>query len=848
MNVDLPFSVEHPLDQTDDVQVSVCTEPDHETKAKAKANANPNDAMADAATENDLKKRRTADINEAIEAWADNIKSSRQNLLTVQLSQNGEPSVSPTFLEKALGTTQNTLTSRAYIFESIVERMIEEQIVVPGQNSISNEWRRKLLCWYESIPEEEKKDIPIVKNSISVTRCLSKVEGMGNLKWARRELPLANQTFNEIEEDLKARGVIASDYKPTKDRKLEQAQKRSESPKVDTWEQVISSLRAIPLSKIEQLVNNDPDRPFKKLLHMFAAASMKAASVSGQKNYGEAFRFVSEHLKEVGFKGQEDPREYITPNYLPRFRSYLAEQLTIGSISSYTADGLLSMTRQMLKRALKIQGIGFTSFVDIQGFDKVRETDEYRPYLAADREKIKSACELEIQETNALAQDYVYSHGGCDPMDAQGYVRNGFASLENARWIFENKLNCQRISRAFHDPNNRYEKGFCQIVDYVEQGIVEIYKSWGVIYEVTSRLLAPYIIRLAQVTGLNADSLVTLDLDDFVECHELSRRPCLRYWKERSGGQKFYHLDLMHADISWLSFSQSFQVKKVFDDVIHLTRHIRARAEGPAKNRLFIYESRKKNEFRTVKTFEGWTLINMVMQQFSKDHLLQTDAGDPLPISASRLRPSLVAELIDNGVSVREIQVILGHKRISTTLKYLDKLEFSKTARHVVEEALKKIHKELVLDAASGEARSTHNTAGAPSALPDGLDPSAIIIRTGLVECRNVYDPPEEIRSLSGYKEGNPCSLLNKCLSCRNCIITVSNLPDLFAMRRDYQTMMDTSPISQTPYGHVIRENLETLDSILTPSINGFEAEQLDEAERLSENIITSSLIEGMTL
>lgn len=109
----------------------------------------------------------------------------------------------------------------------------------------------------------------------------------------------------------------------------------------------------------------------------------------------------------------------------------------------------------------------------------------------------------------------------------------------------------------------------------------------------------------------------------------------------------------------------------------------------------------------------------------------------------------------------------------------------------MVEEALKKIHKDLVLDAASGEAKSTQNAAGDLSALPDGLDPSAIIIRTGLVECRNVYDPPEEIRSLSGYKEGNPCSLLNKCLSCRNCIITVSNLPDLFAMRRDYQTMMD---------------------------------------------------------
>lgn len=76
--------------------------------------------------------------------------------------------------------------------------------------------------------------------------------------------------------------------------------------------------------------------------------------------------------------------------------------------------------RDQIKPRITLVSRTVTSFVDIQGFDKVRETDEYRPYAAGDREKIKNACELEIQETNALAQDYVYSHGGCDPIDAEG--------------------------------------------------------------------------------------------------------------------------------------------------------------------------------------------------------------------------------------------------------------------------------------------------------------------------------------------------------------------------------------------------------------------------------------------
>lgn len=791
------------------------------------------------------KKRLEADITKEIEEWATHIKSSRSSLLNIHLNQRGEPAISSTWLEKQLDTSYRVIRTRTEILGSVIQKMIDEQIIILGHSSIANEWRRKLLRWYEGLSDVEKLAIPIFGKTISMRRCLENVPGMGNLKWARLNIPLVEQTFNDILADLEKRGVVNADYKTVAQQDLETQQKRVESPRGDSWEKQLSDLQAIPLSHIDDLVPIDPKRPFVQILHMFAAASMATKSESGQRNFIEGFRFVRQHLKEVGFTGSEHALECIGPNYLARLRNYLAEQLNIGAITSSTAHGVMSTSRKMIRRAIKIKKLGFSTFVDIEGFETKRETDDYRPYPAHIRDVIKEACEFEIQESNRLAADYVPFHGGCNPVDENGNIRRGYNNLDNARWLFENKLNCQRVSRAFSDLSNVDVKVFCQILSYASEGIVDIYKSWGVIYEITSRILAPYVIRLAQVTGLNADSLITLDMDDFIKSHEITKRPYLRYWKERSGGEKLLHLDLMKADFSWLTVAQSVEVGKIFNDVIYLTRHIRERAEPSIKNRLFIFESRRGVEYRKVRTLEGSILINQIMHKFSKDHGLKNENGEDLPISASRLRPSLVAALVDQGASIREIQVILGHKSITTTIGYLDKLEFSKTAQKIVDEALQKIHKEFVLaDASGAEAYKNRSNIDAQN---NPASP-ALIIRTGLVECRNAYDPPPEIRKLPGFKEGNPCSLLNKCLSCRNSIITVSNLPDLFAMRRDYQAMMETSSVSQTPYGHIIRENLETLDSILTPSPQGFEAEQLEYAERLSEHILTSTLVEGMTL
>lgn len=792
----------------------------------------------------DVSKQAKRDIDVitlSIESWAENVRKSRQSLLNVQLGQKGPPCLAYTYLTRELGCEVNVYRSRADIINTVLQKMIDENIVVLGHPSIANEWRRKLLLWYEGLSETEKKEIPIFGQVIASKASLYKMEGMKNLKWARANFPLVAETYDWIIADLKSLGVIKTDYKAVADRETEAKQKKLVSPKKLSHRKLLLELRDIPVSSYEDLIADAPDFPFKKLLHIFSAASMKSGSDSTKFNYSEGFRYTIEHLKENGLTGSEDTREYFRANYLISFRKFLVGKIEHSGLSTGTADSLLSAVRSMYKRAIKIKGLGLTTFIDIEGFKTHRKTEEYSPYPSSLRNQIKQACSNERAKLNNLAKDYVPSGGGCDPVGDDGELKRGFISLENARWIFENKLNCQIIGPGAANRNNKYEKCFIRIMQYLGLGVVGTYESWGVIYQITSRHMAPYITRLAQITGLNADSLKSLNVEDFVERHELTQRPYLRYWKERSDGEKLLHLDLIEADMTWLTINQCKEVKELFAEVIYLTRNIRNRADDNIKSKLFIYESRKRNEQGTIKSFENSTVINVVMNQFARDHKLKNEDGSDLNISASRLRPSLVAELIEQGVSLREIQVILGHKSLSTTIQYLDKLEFSKTARDILETALAKIHKEAVSQEPPTKQPSDETTS------TDNLNPS-IAISNGLIKCRNVYDPPDEIKKLSTYKKGSACSLLNKCLSCSNSIITSSHLPELFAMRLEYQSMIATSTIAQTPYGAIIKENLEILDSILTPSEQGFSAEQLDEAERLSEHITTSPLVEGVIL
>jgi hypothetical protein len=85
------------------------------------------------------------------------------------------------------------------------------------------------------------------------------------------------------------------------------------------------------------------------------------------------------------------------------------------------------------------------------------------------------------------------------------------------------------------------------------------------------------------------------------------------------------------------------------------------------------------------------------------------------------------------------------------------------------------------------------------------------------------------------------------CLGCENVLLTASNLPELFAMERDYLTLKEASRIMDTPYGRVVRDNLALLDGILH-SKSDFTSEELAEGRRLSEFVDTTVLVDGVAM
>ncbi|WP_232923155.1 hypothetical protein [Pseudomonas amygdali] len=196
-----------------------------------------------------------------------------------------------------------------------------------------------------------------------------------------------------------------------------------------------------------------------------------------------------------------------------------------------------------------------------------------------------------------------------------------------------------------------------------------------------------------------------------------------------------------------------------------------------------------------------------------------------------------MSELIERGVSPREIQVLLGHKSLSTTMAYLDQMDFNPMARRMLNKVLHEMQQDTLEEAP--KLIPTNTIESTPEAMP---------LRSGLANCMNVFDPPAFIKALASYDPSKPCTLFNKCLSCSNSIITVSHLPELFAMRRDYQRMIEVNRMLDTPYGAVILDNLDVLNNLLDPETSDFSAEELTKAERLSENLQVSVLTEGVTL
>lgn len=726
---------------------------------------------------------------------------------------------------------------------AVIHEMLDRDIIIKGETAAACNWRLRILGWFNRLTDEQKLALPVIKNSVNYRRAVKTIPGMKSIDRAMEHHHGARLAMDYVNSELKRLGGIGDTYLTQKEKKRLQQEAVAKRPVGRLLE--LAKLQGVPVKSRDDIVEPSAESPFANLLHLFAIASLTASSESGMSNHQLSFQWVVGMLTNAGKTGTESLEQILDQYLLSRFRNHLQQKILSKECSPASANTLLSALRKTFKVTRDIVGLEHIRYVDVQGFSPDRATNNYRPYSKTERARIAEIIDKDILYNEGLMKPYVMSGVGEDPLTPEGTIKNGWGKIDNARWIFENRLGCRVVTATELTPDSHYERAFLKIMGQSQDGLRGTIESWGVMWRVDTAILAPYVIKLAQVTGLNADSVKTLDLDDFVKSHPATGRPCLRYWKERSTGEKLYHLDLFHAEITWLTTSQASEVAKIFDAVERLTAGIREQAEPEIRPKLFIFQGTGGLGYGEIKSLESAksAILNNMFAAYVTRRGLLDDQGERLSITSARLRPSFVSELIEQGVSIREIQLILGHAQITTTIGYLDSLDFNHIARRKLDVALKDLHGDAMEEKLTEAELEEQRRKVRPQPKNEG-----VIFKTPLASCANVFDPPDFVKKLSSYVPGRPCSLYNMCLGCDNVLLTVSDLPELFAMQRDYLKLTTVSRVMDTPYGRVVRENLALLDGILNPALSDFFPEELENAKRLSEFVETTILVDGVSL
>lgn len=797
-------------------------------------------------TKKTLSAQHMKNPQKVIHQWMSDTINDIDKLWEVQISKANTPmgfNVSVEYLQSMTGCSKISAYRYRHILYPIIEKMLDKKILVPLEEDLyipAIEHRRVLLNWYRKLSLDSKKKLPIFGNKLSFGNML---RGTSPIKKAALNYKLVKEALYFIHSDLMTLGIIKPNYKSIAERNKE---KQNNPRKVmENRKKHFLRLANNPLKEIKDFIISTDVEPLLQVQQLFACQIKTLSNESTVDNYIDTCNYLIKYLTLTFGNIPFSITEHLDEHTLSRFRNFLEQQIITRKISNSYANNILSRVRNTLNRMTMIKGISY-KFFDVDGFDTSRQTDLKKPFSKNERLQICNAIEKGLSESKACFKPYQKTGVGINPLDENGKIKRCHATIENARWLFENRLNCQPV--YYHNAKTNFEKKFLRIVQISSNSLEGVYKKWGITSILTVDIFLPYILKLAKVTGLNLDSLLNLEIDDYVDYHPATLKACLRYWKERSTGHKEYHLDLIKADLKWLTSGQAKTVKCIFEEVLELTKEIRLDArDANTRNKLFIYQSNSRKLYGESITIAGKnrcysSALSLSIKKFIGKHNLKNDRGLPLTLTISRFRPTLVSELVENGVSLREIQLVLGHSSIRTTIGYLDSHDFNSISRTKLNHKITKLHNSTI-------TKDIHQHQNSIQVNGDSSnDEVKVFLRTPFAECKNIFNPPDFVKNLSSYVPGSPCAQYNKCLSCNNVVITVQDLPRLFAMQRDYRHLIEHSQISDTPYAHVIFENLQLINSIIDPNISEFSIEELEEAEHLAEYVEITSLIETVLI
>lgn len=395
-------------------------------------------------------------------------------------------------------------------------------------------------------------------------------------------------------------------------------------------------------------------------------------------------------------------------------------------------------------------------------------------------------------------------------------------------WRFENTYKCDPIA-MFEDFHVRKLTYICSL-----KRLLTLFSRWGVWPYVDAMLIMPLAVELAMLTGLNVESLKLLELDSYVPEHPLTGQPAISYRKSRSGSSRRsedreLHIPILDIEELYLDDPVAEKIRGVIGIVKKLTSRIRSDAPVEIANRLFIFEDVEKSKikgFRVVVAIDPKGKATSWRRRFARNEGLFTLFGDGFNFNIARCRPTLATNMVLSGADLFQVQTVLGHQSVQTTASYLDGLQLQPVFNKTVSEALQQISRRSQ-DAQSNQAQPVKG------GCKEGPILDVFHETLSGCGCKNAYNPSENVRKATNFKEGSVCKYWNMCLLCDNSIITQSSLPKLINYSaRISQALAEAGP-SIKGRAKLFEDTVALIKGILEPG-KMFPKEIVDHARNIA--------------
>lgn len=503
-------------------------------------------------------------------------------------------------------------------------------------------------------------------------------------------------------------------------------------------------------------------------------------------------------------------------------------------LSSASVSNIVSALRQVMRYAALHQLTEGGHVFSTASAPVQRETTQQTAYSDQEMDTINRWLHSKLQQAHAAAQAPGYQRKGTgrDPRLraprgnslSEESSAFGWKHLPNLRWYFENVMKCQASYKWVSSEHPHYSF-YYHAARYYPGGYQGLFTDWRIRPVLTLDVLMPLAMKLCLETGLNTSSLWNLTADCFQEKHPLSGVPYIQYYKGRSQGHMELHLNLYDKDATICEFkeAQANVIRKTIARIRQVTDPLRGDAPDGCGNLLFLYQVSLKNRFGEVLRMHDRASSTWCLKQVEEAGL-KADNENPLQLNMARFRSTKITDMVRRGVDFFEIQNQFGHQSILTTLKYIARNNLEFKARRDIYKAIQMIH----------DNQAWQQTVQPAYAGTQGAQPEAMIYKGILADCRNVFDPPQDVKKLKGYKPSQACTRYNMCLFCKNVVLMRHHLPMLVVYRRQIMQAMGNNT-TELPNAHHYQRTLGIIDCVLDSVTSEFSPEDIAWANAAAE-------------